>query len=204
MRAPARRPDEVLAALSRGASASDALSAELETGRLHGEVPLGELSVQPSEDPPTAPLITTLNSTWVPPSGSGAHSWCADTVLPGCRCTQVKALPGSSAVTVYVPVGIRGWETSTREPTARGPASSGRTLLTESVHSGHRSTSTSTSHTRSGEAATSMFVRCSTPSIVAEIGIPQEGSTSPMVRHPRRPDMPAIRTVVPTLARSGL
>jgi hypothetical protein len=55
--------------------------------------------------------------------GHGAHSWCADTVLPGCSCSQVKALPGSSAVTVYVPVGIRGWETSTRDPTASGPAS---------------------------------------------------------------------------------
>jgi hypothetical protein len=90
----------------------------------------------------------------------------------------MKTLPGSSAVTVYVPVGIRGWETSTRDPTASGPASSGRTLLTESVHSGHRSTSTSTSHTRSGEAATSMLVRCSTPFIVSEIGISEQAPLS--------------------------
>jgi hypothetical protein len=97
----------------------------------------------------------------------------------------MKTLPGSSAVTVYVPVGIRGWETSTRDPTARGPASSGRTLLTESVHSGHRSTSTSTSHTRSGETATSMLVRCSTPVIVAETGISKQGSTCPKVKPPK-------------------
>jgi hypothetical protein len=89
---------------------------------------------------------------------------------PGCRCSQVKALPGSSAVTVYVPVGIRGCEISNRDPTARGPGSSGRRSLTESVQSGHSSTLTSTSNTRSGEAATLMLVSASMPSIFTEVG----------------------------------
>ena len=41
--------------------------------------------------PPTAPLITTLSSTRVPPSGSGAHSWCAD------RAAWLPLLPGEGA-----------------------------------------------------------------------------------------------------------
>jgi hypothetical protein len=65
----------------------------------------------------------------------------------------VKDSPGANSVTVHVVVGSLGWRMRTRDPTRRSPSSRRRTELTDAVHSGQRSTSHMTSHTRGAGAA---------------------------------------------------
>src|SRR3954452_14209072 len=81
---------------------------------------------------------------------------------PGPVATQVNERLGSSSVTTYSVGGIRGCSTRTRDPTASGPSSKRRTEVTVDAHSGHRSTSRSTSQTCSTGASTSILVLCST------------------------------------------
>src|SRR3954452_23761678 len=81
---------------------------------------------------------------------------------PGPVATQVNERLGSSSVTTYSVGGIRGCSTRTRGPTASGPSSRSRTEVTVAAHSGHRSTSRSTSQTCSTGVSTSILVLCST------------------------------------------
>src|SRR5207253_4850448 len=65
-----------------------------------------------------------------------------------------KKCPGSSAVTRQTSGGSFGCLIRAQLPTASSPGSSRRTLVTEAVHSGQRSTSAMIDQTRSGGAST--------------------------------------------------
>ena len=71
--------------------------------------------------------------------------------------SQVNDRPSSTAVTVYVSVGNRGWTTTTRSPTASGPLRDRRTDETDAVHPGQLSTSLITAHTTGAGASMSML-----------------------------------------------
>src|SRR5580765_8954074 len=72
--------------------------------------------------------------------------------MPGPFEIQVKLRPGSIALTVQRAGGSFGWRMRARLPIANGPESSRLMLVTEAVHSGHRSTSDMTASTASGAA----------------------------------------------------
>jgi hypothetical protein len=70
---------------------------------------------------------------------------------------QVNEAPEDSSVTVHVTTGNRGCLILTREPARNGPSSSRVIDVTDGVQPGQFSTSTRTSHTRSGAAATTVM-----------------------------------------------
>src|SRR5262245_56963184 len=89
----------------------------------------------------------------VPPSPSSATSCHAVAPPPKPLVTHRNERPASTAVTRHTIVGSFGWTTRARFPTASGPPSSRRTLVTVGVHSCQRSTSDITAHTAAGGAA---------------------------------------------------
>jgi hypothetical protein len=71
------------------------------------------------------------------------------------RTKDMKAESGSSAMTVHTDGNNRGCRTRARLRSASEPPSNRSTLVTEGVHSGQRSTSLITRHTRSSGASMS-------------------------------------------------
>src|SRR5690348_322417 len=95
--------------------------------------------------------------TWQPPA-TGSMAWLPVTRNPGAVLTQVKPAPGFSSVTRQYAGGNFGWCTRARLPTCKGPGESFLTRETLAVHSGQRSTSAITDHTRRGAAGISTMI----------------------------------------------
>src|SRR3712207_372782 len=102
---------------------------------------------------PTDPACSTARVTRVLPVPRSSSRCRAVVRTPGPVATQVNDRLGSSSVTMYSVGGIRGCSTRTRDPTASGASSRRRTEVTVGAHSGHRSTSRSTSQTCSTGAS---------------------------------------------------
>src|SRR5918992_4246099 len=93
--------------------------------------------------------------------------------MPGMPLAQVKLLPGSSAVILNFAGGSSGWRMIARLPTD-SDLSSISTLVTDGVHSCHRSPSDNTSQTRCGAALISTEMLKSlmvVESLVSEAGM---------------------------------
>ena len=88
-------------------------------------------------------------------SGSGTSG---SVLVLELRATQVKPLPSSSVVTCQSVGGSFGWRIRALFPGASGPLSRRWMLRTVGVHSGQRSISLITAHTRCGGAPISIVM----------------------------------------------
>jgi len=105
--------------------------------------------------PASGPDCRMVRVTVTLPSAPGASRWPASVWTPGPLAVHENDRPGSNAVTRHTVAGSRGCFTRTALPIPNAPWSRRCTRVMLGVQSGHRSTSTSTAQTRSGEALTS-------------------------------------------------
>jgi hypothetical protein len=82
----------------------------------------------------------------------------AVTLTPGATLTHVKLVPLLNSVTRQNAGGNLGWWIRTRLPSCNGGGGRSATRETLAVHSGHRSTSTTTDHTSAGGAGISTVI----------------------------------------------
>jgi len=83
----------------------------------------------------------------------GARAWVAIVRMPGLCASQLNELPEVNSDTVQTVIGSLGCDILYRAPIFNELESNGSTRVTVGSHSGQRTTSASTDHTCSGEAA---------------------------------------------------